>query len=64
MKQFFISYNWASGSCTGFGNCTASPKNGDKLTLEEIRAIELKATKHMPPNSKALIMCITEIAPE
>lgn len=65
MKQFFISYNWSDGvSCSGFGNCTAAPKNGEKLTLAEIRTIESEATAHVPRGAKVVILCITEIASE
>lgn len=65
MKQFFISYNWSDGvSCSGFGNCTASPENGEKFTLDELRVIEREATENTPHGAKAIIMCITEIAPE
>ncbi|QEG06869.1 hypothetical protein Schulenberg_081 [Escherichia phage Schulenburg] len=64
MKQFFISYNWSNGRSSGFGNCTASPKNGEKFTLSELRIIEDEAKEHVPHGAKAIIMCITEIAPE
>lgn len=64
MKQFFISYNWSNGRSHGFGNCTAAPENGEKLTLAEIRTIESEATAHVPYGAKVVILCITEIAPE
>lgn len=65
MKRFFISYNWSDGvSCSGFGNCTASPKNGEKFTLDELRVIEREATENISHGAKAIIMCITEIASE
>lgn len=64
MKQFFISYNWSNGRSSGFGNCTASAKNGEKLTLAEIRVIEDEAKEHVPYGAKVIIMCITEIASE
>lgn len=65
MKQFFISYRWSNGrGHHGFGNCTAAPKNGEKLTLAEIRTIESEATEHVPYGAEVVILCITEIAPE
>lgn len=64
MKRFFISYVWASVAGTGFGNCTASPEKGEKLTVKDIRSIESDVASRMPPNSKVAIISIVEIATE
>lgn len=63
-KRFFISYAWTSVAGTGFGNCTASPEKGEKLTVEDIKAIESDVAARMPPNSKVAILTIVEIAAE
>nr|DAG81214.1 MAG TPA: protein of unknown function DUF4969 [Caudoviricetes sp.] len=64
MKRFFISYAWTSVAGTGFGNCTASPEKGEKLTVKDIRSIESDVASRMPPNSKVAIISIVEIAAE
>lgn len=64
MKRFFISYAWISVAGTGFGNCTASPEKGEKLTVEDIQAIESDIASRMPPNSRVAIIAIVEIAAE
>lgn len=64
MKRFFISYAWTSVAGTGFGNCTASPEKGEKLTVDDIKGIESDVASRMPPNSKVAIIAIVEIAPE
>ena len=64
MKRFFISYAWTSVAGTGFGNSTASPEKGEKLTVKDIRSIESDVASRMPPNSKVAIISIVEIAAE
>ncbi|HAB2885978.1 TPA_asm: hypothetical protein GJF44_23175 [Salmonella enterica subsp. enterica serovar Enteritidis] len=62
MKKFLISYNWQGDLVGGFGNCIATPDNGDKFTFTEIRELEKEASKNS--GGKAIIISITEIEPE
>lgn len=62
MKKFLISYSWQGEFSGGFGNINAIPANGEKFTIDELRAIEDSCG--VITKGKVIILNIMEVAPE
>ncbi|EBG7725896.1 hypothetical protein GNU46_22355 [Salmonella enterica] len=62
MKKFLISYSWNGKFSGGFGNIDATPANGEKFTIDELRAIEDSCEDRT--KSRVIILNIMEVASE